>query len=214
MDGLELRKPLFPRFQAYVESEQKEREDEGVHWLFAPAGEYTVKLNIRGHQLGILGLNTAWLSGSDADEHRLTPGKGILETGLAELKKSDTRIVLGHHPLDWFSGEELQPIRSLLGKNRAIYLHGHLHKTAGGQEFGAGYPFLSLQAGASFQAREDDLWVNRILWCALAPQEQYLEIEPWRWSRNYQEWVPDGDAFPGRYRQPGMASWRLPLPSL
>jgi calcineurin-like phosphoesterase family protein len=208
--GLAQRKPLLSRFQAYSKSQIHQYTAADGQWLFSPIGAYTSTIEIREHRLGILGLNTAWLSGSDSDQHQLTPGKAILETELAALTDCDTRIVLGHHPIDWFLQEEIQPIRSLLGKSNAIYLHGHLHKNYVGQEIGAGYPFLTLEAGASFQAREDEQWVNRILWCDFYPKERNIWAEPLRWSKDHQEWSIDGTAFPERYRQKDR--WILPLP--
>src|SRR5438046_2180712 len=115
------RELLLARFQAYAQAELEQHEAKSSHWLFSAAGAYTVKLEIHGHQIGILGLNTAWLSESDADRHQLSPGKGIVETGLRDLRECGTCIVLGHHPIDWFLEEEIQPIRALLGKSNAIY---------------------------------------------------------------------------------------------
>ncbi len=210
--GLAERTALFPRFQTYAQYELNQQTTMGTHWLFSPRGAYTTTIEIRGHSLGILCINTAWLSGSDSDQHQLSPGKGILEMGLEELKGCDRLIVLGHHPIDWFLEDEISSIYSILGKSHVIYLHGHLHKTSGSIQIGAGHPFLTMQAGASFQAREDEIWVNRMLWCTLYPQNGYIQVEPLRWSKDYQEWSIDGTAFPEQYRQLGADCWLLPLP--
>jgi Calcineurin-like phosphoesterase len=207
--GLAQRRPLLSRFQAYARSEIHQHTKVGSGWLFSQAGAYVSKIEIRGHSLGILGLNTAWLSSNEQDQDHLTPGKGILETGLAELSECNTRIVLGHHPIEWFIEEEIVPIRSLLGKSNAIYLHGHLRQPNFGQDGSAGFPFLTMPSGASFQERQIEKWANRILWCDWHPEEYFLKVEPLGWSEDFQEWRPDGKFFPERYRQKDR--WELSL---
>jgi predicted MPP superfamily phosphohydrolase len=206
-EGIAERSNLFPRFEAFASSDLSNRSG----WLRSKEGAFTTILNIKTYKVGILGINTAWFCGGDDDRHQLSPGKSIVEEGLEAIKASDVRIVLGHHPIDWFIDDEGDAIRALLGKNKVIYLHGHLHKNRSRQEEGAGYPFITIQAGASFQAREDEKWVNRLLWCDLNLANRGIEIEPLRWSKDNQEWSLDGTAFPERYRKAGTDRWVLPL---
>lgn len=207
--GLAERRSLLPRFDAFSNTDLSTRSG----WLHSAAGSFATTRDLFGFKLGILGVNTAWLSGGEEDRNKLSPGKGIIETGLEMIRDCDVRIVLGHHPLDWFTDEDAEAIRALFGRNNVIYLHGHLHKSRSRQEEGTGYPFLTIQSGASFQAREDEQWTNRILWCELDLPEKKVDIEPLRWSRDNQEWALDGSAFPNRYRKSGTDRWTLPLPS-
>lgn len=203
------RSTVFPRFQAYADYDFT---NSGDHWFFSPEGALISSLEIRGHKIGVLGLNTAWLSCSDGDRHQLSLGKGILEVGLEALQDCELKIVLGHHPIDWFLDAELAPVRATLGRHNALYLHGHMHKEHSRYEEGAGYSFLALQSGACFQARESDIWVNRLLWCELDLATRQIRVEPLQWSRDHQEWGLDGTAFPEQYREPGTDRWTLPLP--
>jgi len=202
------RQSVFPRFKSYLENDIT---NTGDHWLNTAKGIFQTTVEIQGIKLGVVGLNTAWLSCSDDDRHNLSAGKSLLEDGLEAIKSCDIKIVLGHHPVDWFLDTELEPVRALLGRHTALYLHGHMHKPLGKYVEGAGYPFLALQSGASFQARENEVWVNRFLWCELDLTTCELSIEPLQWSKNNQNWVTDGDAFPPRYQQGNQ--WILPLPS-
>ena len=206
-EGLNERQYLFPRFEAFVENDFTA---DTPHWLSSTEGFSTREVEINGCKLGVLSLNTAWLSGSDDDRHQMSFGKGMLEEGLNRLEDCDFQIVLGHHPLDWLRDEELLAVRSLLGKHNALYLHGHMHRTFSRFEEGGGFPFLAIQTGACFQAREDEKWVNRLLWGVLDPDSQQLCIEPLRWSLSHQEWSLDGDAFPNKYRQDNY--WVLNMP--
>jgi len=202
------RQPIFPRFGAYVENDFTNSRD---HWLNSLKGAFHGVVEIQGIKLGIVGVNTAWLAYSDEDRHNISAGKGLLEDGLESIKDCDIKIILGHHPIDWFLDTEVEPVRALLGRHAALYLHGHMHKGKARYEEGGGYPFLALQSGASFQARENEVWVNRFLWCELDLTARELSIEPLQWSPDHQNWVVDGTAFPPRYQQDNR--WVLPLPS-
>jgi hypothetical protein len=160
----------------------------------------------------IVGINTAWLSKNEHDRHRLSPGVAILESALRSCADADVRIVLGHHPIDWFDDRVSQQVRSIFGKYGVLYLHGHLHRNEATEYYGAGLPFLALQAGAAFQAREDDVWLNRVLWAELDVDRRTLRVAPRAWSGRYREWSIDGSAFPEAYRLNDAASWEVPLP--
>jgi predicted MPP superfamily phosphohydrolase len=202
------RQALFPRFRAYADNDVTNSSE---HWLFSSAGVFRHVISLREQTIGILGINTAWLSYSDDDRNKLSAGRGLLEEGLESLRECNLKIVLGHHPLDWFLDTELEPTRARLGRHNALYLHGHMHKGRARYEEGGGYPFLTLQSGACFQARESDIWVNRLLWCELDLASHEIYIEPLQWSGDHHDWVLDGTAFPDRYRHRGC--WILPLPS-
>ncbi len=208
--GLHERKVLFPRIENYVQSDIHEWVAEGSKWLLSKEGYFTYVHEIENQKIGILGINTAWLSEGDNDRHHLTPGKAIIETGLKKLEACKFKIVLGHHPLDWYD-EDVTPIRSIFGKNGVIYLHGHLHKNSGNQEFGAGLKFLTIQSGASFRARENEKWINRLLWCQLDMKSEQVNVHPLQWSKEYQEWAPDGLAYPAEYRTQDTDYCVLPL---
>lgn len=200
---------IFPRFRAYTDNDLI---NTGEHWLVSQDGTFANVAPFSGKKIGVLSVNTAWLSCSDNDRHQLSPGKPLLEDGLEKIEDCDVKFVLGHHPLDWFLDEELESIRSLLGRQNVIYLHGHMHKNKSRYEEGAGYPFLTLQSGAGFQARENDLWVNRFLWCEMDFETRKISIEPLQWSHDNQEWVLDSSAFPEKYRQGDRWIVSLPAP--
>ncbi len=201
---------IFPRFRAYSDNDLI---NAGEHWLFSQGGAFSNVISLAGKKVGVLSVNTAWLSCSDYDRHQMTPGKPLLEDGLENIKDCNLKFVLGHHPLDWFLDEEVESIRSLLGRHNVIYLHGHMHKNKSRHEEGAGYPFLALQSGACFQAREDERWVNRFLWCEMNLETREISVEPLQWSRDNHEWTLDSLAFPEKYRQGDRWIVSLPSPS-
>ncbi len=203
---------ILPRFKAFTENDLTMPETTTSHWIESPEGVLVSKFNIRSIQVGVLELNSAWLSCDDNDRHELSPGKPLLEEGLKGLSGTDLNFVIGHHPIDWFLDDEVVSIRTMLARTQSIYLHGHLHKT-GGQTLHVGASeFLPIQAGASFQTREDEIWVNRIVWAEADVKAGVVRIRPKLWSGNHKEWVPDTTAFPQDYVTGERDAWEVPLP--
>lgn len=208
-NGQAERQTILSRFQAYAEHDQLYLDND--NWLASSAAYFTHILTVKGVHVGILGLNTAWFAEDDYDKGQLTPGKPIVETGLEAIADADIKIVLGHHPLDWFEPDDAKAIRALFGKNHVIYLHGHLHKNASRFEEGAGHLFLNVQSGAAFQAREDDVWINGLLWGEWNPATQHVELEAYCWNKYNQEWIHDMKAIPYTYRIADTTRFAFPL---
>jgi len=205
--GLNERKQLLPRFADYIEANIPP-----TNWLDSENGFFGHKLNIRGVQIGIAGINTAWLS-KTSDRHCLTPGIDILEDVLNKLNDTEIKIVLGHHPVDWFDDNHVAPIRSLLCRHNALYLHGHLHKNRANPEDGAGYGFLSVQSGAAFQSRRDEKWVNGFMLAELVYSTvPTLRLQPREWNPDSREWSLSKN-LPERRKINGTDWWGFPLPA-
>lgn len=209
-EGLSQRRFIFPRFDGYSETLQKILNPD-ENWIFSTEGVFTRVFKKEKMSVGIMGINTAWLAKGKGDKEHLSPGKNLVESGLEKISEHKFKIVIGHHPLDWLDESKSQ-IRALFAQNNVIYLHGHLHKTSARPDYGAGRPFLTLQAGAAFQAREDEKWINRLLWCELdSAQGQHIDVQPMQWNKDDQEWVLDGMAYSETLRIPETDTWRLPL---
>ena len=92
---------------------------------------YAKTFNVHGTQVGILGLNSVWLSHPADDRmHRLVVGERQVRDALKTAKKDEAqiKIALVHHPYHWlrefdqyYSGEYLLDKCNFL-------LHGHLHR--------------------------------------------------------------------------------------
>ena len=208
-EGARLRgEMLVPRFQAYLDNDAT-----STSAAFARSeGGYAQRLTLHGHEIGIAGINTAWLSKDDGDERRLTPGKGLLETVLGAIESTQLRIVLGHHPVDWFIPAQQKTIKSLLGRHHALYLHGHMHDHWAEPTYGGGQTYLTIQSGAGFQAREGDLrrWRNGLIWGEVDLQAGDIRLQPRHWIADHQAWTLAAEAFHEDYRHGDW--WRYALP--
>jgi predicted MPP superfamily phosphohydrolase len=198
---------LIPRFRGYLDSDCTL-----VKGAFAKTeGTYSQCLTIHGQDVGIVGINTAWLSKDEKDERKLTPGKPLLEKALDTIKSTKLRIVLGHHPVDWFVPAQQKSIKSLLGQSHVLYLHGHLHDAWAEPSYGGGQSYLAIQAGAGFQAREGEPWRNGLVWGEADLHVGEVKLQPWRWIQEQQDWTLATDAFHEHHRQGDW--WHYPLPS-
>lgn len=159
--GVSKRRPLFPRFETYIKNDPSTRIDR--NWIVSKEGVYTDVISIKGIKIGIVGLNTAWLSENDQDRNKITPGYNLINKGIQEIIDTDVKIVLGHHPISWFRDQDILSISNLFAKNKIIYFHGHLHEPGACYIDGGGHFFRSVQTGACFQVRPEDKILNNYL---------------------------------------------------
>jgi len=212
--GLSVRKiHLINNFKDYIDSEMNGLTVMGADWLVSLEGSISKVVSLRNLKIGILAMNTAWLcGGQENEEGMLTPGEDILEKGLSssDFGNCDVRIVIGHHPIDWFIKGERKKIRTLLARNKVFYLHGHEHTNGIDEEAAAGSRFWRIQAGSIYPENEDKLWANSLLWCELYVNEKMI-VEPLRWSKDFQEWKVDMEAFPNIYWDNTISKAVVPL---
>lgn len=209
--GLSARNEIRNRFLCFQNSFTEELCFP-VNGIFEEKG-YFKDIQIKEDKtIGIIGLNTSWLSCSKDDKEKMTPGKYMLEEALAEIADSDYKLVLGHHPLSWFQPEQRQQIHTLLARHKAIYLHGHMHKNSGEYACALNTAFLTLQGGAAFQAREDEIYYNALQWGELDFEDRTIRIIPKKWGAFNQEFMPDfSDRLPETFREEGKDSYLFPM---
>lgn len=182
-------------------------------WIQSSEGAYAINISVSGKNIGIVGINTAWLCKDEEDRHKLTPGIHILEDGLRKVQSTQLKIVLGHHPLDWLEDSDAGQMRTILAKNNAIYLSGHLHANEARYDQGSQGFYLAIRSGAAFQGRPDDQpkWVNGLLWAEADLDRAILALMPFHWSADHREWKITTDAFPNQNLVDSMR-WEFPLP--
>jgi predicted phosphodiesterase len=202
--GLSRRKILFERFASFCTYDQTITLGS---WLTSEDGAYSYV--DENNSLGIVGINTAWLCEGENDERQLSPGKALVENILKKIQHCNTKIVLGHHPINWFSLKHQRPIQALFGKNNVIYLHGHLHEAWLAPQYGSGEPFLAIQSGAAFQEREHEQYKNGFLWAELNQGNGLLKLQPRSWNINNQDWSLS-EAFPEGNRVDDFWYFELP----
>jgi len=208
--GLGERKEIFGRFEAFYTGNMVDLCFP-YKSIFEEKGYYTDIIIKKDNKIGIVGINTAWLSNSDNDKEKLTPGKHMMEEALKDLKDCDYKLVLGHHPLSWLESEQRHQISAILANNKAMYLHGHMHKNSGEYFVALNTGFLTLQSGAAFQAREDEKYYNAIQWGELIFKNEMVRVTPKKWSVTNQKFISDSsERMPDSFKEEGTDSWLFP----
>ncbi len=208
---------LLPRFAAYSSFEKKVASW-GEDWIASECGSICHILAADGVKIAVVGINTAWLCQDNEDWGKLTAGRTMMEAALrqAEVEQPDLIIVLGHHPIEAMMGEQEwsdgSRIRQRLEQTNAVYLHGHLH-VSGTQTTGDSlHSVLSVQAPSAFQAGDNRIWRNGLMWGEVDLESGWLNVEPLKWNDADREYKFDTDAGRNRDRTPGRDAfrWRLP----
>jgi formylglycine-generating enzyme required for sulfatase activity/metallophosphoesterase superfamily enzyme len=86
-----------------------------------------------GKQIGLVGLNSAWLSRTNPDIGKVAVGEFQIKNAfmlLKEMGKLDWVIYLFHHPLNWLWLNDKKICRTYV--NYSGVLTGHFHETEGG----------------------------------------------------------------------------------
>jgi len=107
---------------------------------------------VGGVEVGILQLNSAWVSGPDDEARGLLVGEAQLRDVLEEAADTFVRIALVHHPIADLREFDQERISSLLGAPGGAHflLRGHRHK---GRALNVGSPdgvVMELAAGAAY----------------------------------------------------------------
>jgi predicted MPP superfamily phosphohydrolase len=181
-------------------------------WLDSEQGTFAKTIDLRGLRIGIAGVNTAWLSRDDKDERQLSPGIDLVESALKVIKDCDMRILLGHHPIDWFFQKDRTLIQNRLGDSRVLYLHGHLHDTRCQPLDTGGGKFLQIQCGAAFRVKEGDKtkWRNGLLWAEGDSSLSCVRLQPKYWKESDGRWGIADDLHEDL--RTGENWWAYPLP--
>lgn len=186
-----MRKMLSERFEGYV----NHSGDVNAASLFSELGAFSVERRIKNINVGIVGVNTAWLCDGENDKYYLAPGYRLVRDALKKQVNADVRIVLGHHPLSWLAEDERIAFCSVLGEYNAIYLHGHMHH-AWAEPYSPGSgDFLTIQTGAGWQAPEGSKWKNGFLIADYDDTENAIYLRPHTWNFRTQSWFKNLEPF-------------------
>ncbi|MBA3833212.1 MAG: metallophosphoesterase [Chthoniobacterales bacterium] len=206
-EGLMERAGLLARFKDFDEHPWTL---ENTRWVTSENGYLAKRFAVSGMDVGVLCINTAWFCGAKGEQRRLSPGRGMVEAGIEALAGCKPLFVVGHHPFEWLVSADHTLMRSLLGKQGAIYLCGHLHKPEQTSISSGSTPMITLQTGCAFETRADDKWATRLIWGAFDADTKMVLAQPKKWNPDLHEWTLDGDAISEDLRVSGSDYWAIP----
>lgn len=89
---------------------------------------YSIEREVNNIKIGFVGLDSAWRSSGNGSEERgkLLIGSSQINYHYEKIKKTDIKICLMHHPLDWISDLEMHNVEEKLNQFDFV-LRGHIH---------------------------------------------------------------------------------------
>lgn len=159
-------------------------------------------VRVRGVEIGVLPLNTAWFAQADDDAGKLFIGEPLLRAGLTKIQHAPLRLAMMHHPLADLSEVERRTIEQLLQEHFHFVLRGHLHDNEAGYVSSAYKQTLILAAGAAYQGRV--VYQNRAMLCEidLDGEHRVVKVRPYpiRYEMTgHDRWTLDTGVFPKSY---------------
>lgn len=92
---------------------------------------YVSRVNIRGIDIAIIGLDSSWLSGEKDDPANLLIGERQVASAIDSIKESDPRpnliIAMAHHPLHMLRDFDRNCVQRHIEKNCEFFFCGHTH---------------------------------------------------------------------------------------
>jgi predicted phosphodiesterase len=168
------------------------------------------KFKAKGRIVGVLGLNSCWLSarqkntrGEVNDYGHLMLGEPQVYDGLGQIEDADIRIVVMHHPLSWFRENDRIRAEERISRGCHFLLHGHEHLPRVNVLESTGGDMITIPAGASYERRmaPDPRYTNAYNFVALDLNTGEGTVFLRRWNDRKGEWVADSDLWPdGRFR--------------
>jgi formylglycine-generating enzyme required for sulfatase activity/predicted MPP superfamily phosphohydrolase len=145
--------------------------------------------DLAGLTVHVAGLNSAWLSASDADRGNLVLSLWQCNQLLAGAEDADLTIALLHHPWDYLH-ERDQKSEEELRRRCGVILHGHLHQQKARLASDPDRDVLQLAAGASYAGSD---WVNAYQLLELDPHQGVAKVHFRAWDGH--DWIPDRNRY-------------------
>jgi len=115
---------------------------------------YVKEIEIAERRVAIMGLNSAWLAGSDDDRNKLLLGERQVRTALGICGDANLCLAVMHHPFDWLQDFDCNDVEPLLCKGCDFVLHGHTHREGLLQTRTPDTEAMIIAAGACYKTRE------------------------------------------------------------
>ena len=173
---------------------------------------YRVRLERQDVLVHLVGLDTAWLCGNDADSGRLRVTDEQVMRLLTDddgLSLPGLRLVLMHHPLhDLADGDR---VRQLLAEHADLVLRGHLHATEVSIWADPSRSLRQLAAGCLYEGHRADRGLNacQVVTLTLGAdgRPRRVEVRLRRFSPEGGHWFDDDGLYPES--QHGRVTWTV-----
>lgn len=173
-----------------------------------------IVLEVAGRSYLVISTVSTFFSDKDVSDSQKAPAPTYPVRHLLQNETGQyTKIVLAHHPLNWFTQETERQLHALLLEQDVLYLNGHEHKVT--TRFG-GKGLTCLGFGAAYQATQDSrpksYYRNSFAICELTDE---LHIHVVSWDAENGRWISDLN-LPAEFSDRSSRlpdGYRLPMPT-
>lgn len=211
------RDALLSPFAAYSKFASKCSGTDTEKICSDPAYYCVSRIEIGGKTIGIIGLNSAWLTSRTLDSKNQINDYGYLIMGerqvyaaLEDIKKlgnTDLNIAIMHHPFHWLTDFDRDLVEERLYRKCHLILHGHEHRPRVNIQRSTLGDVVIVPAGASYDRRRalDSRYTNAYNLVQLDFDKQQGTVYLRRWSDQQGQWVADTELW-----QEGRFSFSMP----
>jgi predicted MPP superfamily phosphohydrolase len=153
--------------------------------------ENTFRLDLNGLSVGITCLNSSWLSKDENDKENLIIGKNQIENSYNKLKNCKVRLALSHHPIEFLSEFDRDPVKIEFYKNYDILFTGHVHELDSSYTQNLyGTLFISIANSTIGDNPKERNHVNGYTIIELTPNEKIKTLYR-KYIENHKKFVPN-----------------------
>jgi predicted phosphodiesterase len=172
----------------------------------APAFASTKTMDLAGHSVAVLGLNSAWLCSRSKDGRRMVNDYGHLAVGEPQIHEAldqigdyDLRIIVIHHPFDWLAEFDRNRVEERLKHDADFILFGHQHVPKLEVIRGTSGECVIVPAGAAYDRRvpSESRYTNAYNFVRLDPGVRRGVAYLRRWNDRSTRWTEDTDTYAG-----------------
>ncbi len=154
-----------------------------------PSGlSYTLELDMGGLKIGVVGLNSSWLSGPGIDKGQIIVGERQVREALDSTAHPHLLISLLHHPPTYLKEFDESDVKNLLEQRCDFILHGHVHELGALSVASPDSAVFYMAAGSSYTERTEILSYN-IVSVNLDSGEANVNLRTY--SDRISKWVAD-----------------------
>jgi nucleoside phosphorylase/predicted MPP superfamily phosphohydrolase len=147
-----------------------------------------------GKNIGLIGLNSAWMCRKSPDEKEIAIGEFQIKTAAQELEKlgpTDLDIYLLHHPLSYLWPEDASICRSYFKGEKSLLLSGHLHQPGGMMGEDLQGRLMHFQAGGAYLGSSEATWPASFHYITIDWAQNALRLDFRAYDKSTRKWHVD-----------------------
>ncbi|NAT10007.1 hypothetical protein C4E22_00360 [ANME-1 cluster archaeon AG-394-G06] len=162
--------------------------------LYRSEDDYFWVKNFKDKNVSFLGLNSCWASETDRVRFNITLGFPQVMNAIY-MSTIQNKILLTHHPFDWFNEQDFGKSHVELSKNCGLVLHGHIHADKAFVLRVPSNSYICLGANASYTDNRNGRIGFQFVRVEFQEKGVAVRVWPYILDDRRNEFVPDGECW-------------------